>query len=88
MTPKAINTNKPSKQQRVVIYKAFYLDVARGRMKWAPNEKWTHKWRFASLARQRCPNQQNMHHSQLLNHHLPVRLLLTSSVNPFLQFLR
>ena len=45
----------------VVIYWAFCLDVAQGRMDRAPNENRTHSWRLASLAcwplhRSRCHN--------------------------------
>ena len=34
----------------IVIYKAFCLDVAQGRMNGAPNETRTHTYRFASQA--------------------------------------
>ena len=34
----------------IVIYKAFYLDVAQGRMNRAPIENRNHWWNFASLA--------------------------------------
>ena len=34
----------------VVIYKAFCLNVAEGRMNRVPNETWTHLWRLASQA--------------------------------------
>ena len=37
-------------QSFVVIYKAFYLDVAQGHMKGAPNETRTHSCGFASRA--------------------------------------
>ena len=37
-------------QLRVVIHKAFCLDVAQGLMNRAPYETQTHLWRFASLA--------------------------------------
>ena len=37
-------------QLEVVIYKAFSLDEAPGRMNGAPNEAWTHLWRFVILA--------------------------------------
>ena len=36
--------------QDIVIYKTFYLDVARGRVNGALNETWTLSWRFDSVA--------------------------------------
>ena len=35
-------------REHLVIYKAFYLDVAKGHMNGAPNEAQTHSFRFAS----------------------------------------